>query len=160
MKKISLFLVMIFLGVGVQAQDNGFGVRAGVNIASMTNYNSKVGFHVGGMYRLQLLSDMPLFFEPGLELQFKGGKLTQSGASNTLNLVYVEVPAMIAYRFRINDKWAIQPAVGPFFSFGYQSRRKHQRQCVLRRQNSGRGDRESLRRADVLQSRPMGKDGG
>ena len=54
----------------------------------------------------------------GLELQFKGGKLTQSGASNTLNLVYVEVPAMIAYRFRINDKWAIQPAVGPFFSFG------------------------------------------
>ena len=122
MKKISLFLVMIFLGVGVQAQDNGFGVRAGVNIASMTNYNSKVGFHVGGMNRLQLLSDMPLFFEPGLELQFKGGKLTQSGASNTLNLVYVEVPAMIAYRFRINDKWAIQPAVGPFFSFGVSGR--------------------------------------
>ena len=118
MKKISLFLVMIFLGVGVQAQDNGFGVRAGVNIASMTNYNSKVGFHVGGMYRLQLLSDTPLFFEPGLELQFKGGKLSQSGVSSTLNMAYVEVPVMIAYRFRINDKWAIQPAVGPFFSFG------------------------------------------
>lgn len=118
MKRIYLFIVMVILGLNVHAQDNGFGVRAGVNIASMTNYNSKVGFHVGGMYRLQLLSDMPLFFEPGLELQFKGGKLTQSGASNTLNLVYVEVPAMIAYRFRINDKWAIQPAVGPFFSFG------------------------------------------
>ena len=118
MKKISLFLVMVFLGFGVRAQDNGFGVRAGVNIASMTNYNSKVGFHVGGMYRLQLLSDTPLFFEPGLELQFKGGKLSQAGVSSTLNMCYVEIPAMIAYRFRINDTWAIQPALGPFFSFG------------------------------------------
>lgn len=118
MKKISLFLVMVFLGFSVHAQDNGFGVRAGVNIASMTNYNSKVGFHVGGMYRLQLLSDTPLFFEPGLELQFKGGKLSQAGVSSTLNLVYVEVPAMFAYRFQLNDTWAIQPAIGPFFSFG------------------------------------------
>lgn len=109
---------MVFLGWNLQAQDNGFGVRAGVNIASMTNYNSKVGFHVGGMYRLQLLSSTPLFFEPGLELQFKGGKLSQSGVSSTLNMAYVEVPVMIAYRFRINDTWAIQPAIGPFFSFG------------------------------------------
>ena len=45
MKKIYLLLVMVFLGFGVRAQDNGFGVRAGVNIASMTNYNSKAGFH-------------------------------------------------------------------------------------------------------------------
>lgn len=118
MKRIYLFIVMVILGLNVHAQDNGFGVRAGVNIASMTNYNSKVGFHVGGMYRLQLLSDTPLFFEPGLELQFKGGKLSQAGVSSTLNMTYVEVPAMIAYRFRINDSWAIQPALGPFFSFG------------------------------------------
>lgn len=118
MKKICVLLVTMFFGFQLQARDNGFGVRAGVNIASMTNFNSKVGFHVGGMYRLQLMSATPIFFEPGLELQFKGGKLTQSGVSTTLNLVYVNIPAIVAYRFQFNDKWAIQPALGPYFSFG------------------------------------------
>ena len=148
MKKIYLLLVMVFLGFGVQAQDNGFGVRAGVNIASMTNYNSKVGFHVGGMYRLQLLSDTPLFFEPGLELQFKGGKLSQSGVSSTLNMAYVEVPVMIAYRFRINDTWAIQPAIGPFFSFGITGTIK---QSSMGQTQSGDlfGSNGALKRGDV-----------
>lgn len=118
MKKICLFVVLVFLGFHVQAQDNGFGVRAGVNIASMTNFNSKVGFHVGGLYRLQILSNTPLFFEPGVMLQLKGGKLSQAGVSSTLNLAYVEVPAIFAYRFQLNDTWAIQPALGPYFAFG------------------------------------------
>ncbi len=118
MKKIYLFLVLVFLGLTVHAQDNGFNVRAGVNIASMTNYNAKVGFHVGGFYRLQLLSKAPLFFEPGVMFQLKGGKLSQSGVSTTLNLAYVEIPAMFGYRFQINDTWAIQPALGLYFAFG------------------------------------------
>ena len=148
MKKIYLLLVMVFLGFGVRAQDNGFGVRAGVNIASMTNYNSKVGFHVGGTYRLQLLSDMPLFFEPGLELQFKGGKLTQAGVSSTLNLIYVEVPVMFAYRFRINDIGAIHPAVGPSFSFGVSGTLK---QSYMGQTQSGDlfGSNGALKRGDV-----------
>lgn len=118
MKKICLFAVMVFLGANVLAQDNGFGVRAGVNIASMTNFNSKLGLHVGGLYRLQLMSSTPLFFESGVMLQLKGGKLSQSGVSSTLNMAYVEIPATIAYRFQINDTWAIQPALGPYFAFG------------------------------------------
>lgn len=118
MKKICLFIVMAFLGLNLHAQDNGFGVRAGVNIASLTNFNAKVGFHVGGTYRLQLLSHAPFFFEPGLALQLKGGKISQAGVSTTVNLFYVEVPATFAYRIRINDTWAIQPAIGPYFAFG------------------------------------------
>ena len=139
---------MVFLGWNLQAQDNGFGVRAGVNIASMTNYNSKVGFHLGGMYRLQLLSDTPLFFEPGLELQFKGGKLTRSGTSSTLNLIYVEVPVMVAYRIQLNDKWAIQPALGPFFSFGVSGTLK---QSYMGQTQSGDlfGSNGALKRGDV-----------
>lgn len=148
MKKICLFLVLVVLGLNVHAQDNGFGVRAGVNIASMTNYNSKVGFHLGGMYRLQLLSDTPLFFEPGLELQFKGGKLTRSGTSSTLNLIYVEVPVMVAYRIQLNDKWAIQPALGPFFSFGVSGTLK---QSYMGQTQSGDlfGSNGALKRGDV-----------
>lgn len=121
MKKIYLFtviIVMLFIGLNLHAKDNGFGVRAGVNIASMTNYNAKVGFHVGGMYRLQLLSDYPFFFEPGLMFQLKGGRLSQSGVSSTLNVAYVEIPATFAYRFRLNDTWAIQCAFGPYFAVG------------------------------------------
>ncbi len=148
MKKIYLFLVMVFLGLNLHAQDNGFGVRAGVNIASMTNYNSKLGFHVGGMYRLQLSSDIPVFFEPGVELQFKGGKISRSGVSSTMNLAYVEVPVMFAYRFSLNDTWAIQPSLGPYFSFGVSGTLK---ESYMGQTQSGDlfGSNGALKRGDV-----------
>lgn len=148
MKKIYLFIVMVFLGLNVYAQDNGFGVRAGINIASMTNYNSKVGFHVGGLYRLQILSNTPLFFEPGLMLQLKGGKLSQSGVSSTLNLAYVEIPAVVAYRFQLNNIWAIQPSLGPYFAFGVTGTMKQS--YMGQTQSSDMfGSNGSLKRGDV-----------
>lgn len=148
MKRIYLFIVMVFLGLNVYAQDNGFGVRAGVNIASMTNYNSKVGFHVGGLYRLQLSSNTPIFFEPGVMLQFKGGKITREGTSSTLNLAYVEIPATFAYRIQLNDTWAIQPAVGPYFAFGISGTLK---QSFMGQTQSGDlfGSNGALKRGDV-----------
>ena len=148
MKRIYLFIVMVFLGLNVYAQDNGFGVRAGVNIASMTNYNSKVGFHVGGLYRLQLSSNTPIFFEPGVMLQFKGGKITREGTSSTLNLAYVEIPAAFAYRIQLNDTWAIQPAVGPYFAFGISGTLK---QSFMGQTQSGDlfGSNGALKRGDV-----------
>ena len=148
MKKIYLFLVAVFLGLNVHAQDNGFGVRAGVNIASMTNYNSKVGFHVGGLYRLQLSSNTPVFFEPGVMLQFKGGKLTREGVSSTINLAYVEVPVVFGYCFQINDTWAIQPALGPYFAFGVSGTLK---QSFMGQTQSGDlfGSNGALKRGDV-----------
>ena len=148
MKKIYLFLVAVFLGLNVLAQDNGFGVRAGVNIASMTNYNSKVGFHVGGLYRLQLSSNTPVFFEPGVMLQFKGGKLTREGVSSTINLAYVEVPVVFGYCFQINDTWAIQPALGPYFAFGVSGTLK---QSFMGQTQSGDlfGSNGALKRGDV-----------
>ncbi len=148
MKKIYLFIVMALIGSNVYAQDNGFGVRAGVNIASMTNYNSKVGLHVGGMYRLQLSSNVPVFFEPGVMFQLKGGKLTQSGVSSTLNLAYVEVPAVFAYQFQLNETWAIQPALGPYFAFGVAGTLK---QSYMGQTQSGDlfGSNGALKRGDV-----------
>ena len=148
MKRIYLLIVMVFLGLNVYAQDNGFGVRAGVNIASMTNYNSKVGLHVGGMYRLQLSSNVPVFFEPGVMFQLKGGKLTQSGVSSTLNLAYVEVPAVFAYQFQLNETWAIQPALGPYFAFGVAGTLK---QSYMGQTQSGDlfGSNGALKRGDV-----------
>lgn len=148
MKKIYLFVIMVFLGLNVYAQDNGFGVRAGVNIASITNYNAKVGFHVGGFYRLQLLSEHPFFFEPGLMFQLKGGRISRSGVSSVLNLSYVEIPAMFAYRFRLNDTWAIQCALGPYFSIGVAGTIK---QSYMGQTQSGDlfGSNGALKRGDL-----------
>lgn len=125
MKKICLsFVIVVFLGLNVHAQDNGFGVRAGVNIATLKNFNSKLGFHLGGVYRLQLLSKTPLFFEPGLMLQLKGGKKSTNGVEDKINMVYLEIPAIFTYRLQINDIWTIQPAFGPFFSLGVSGTQK------------------------------------
>ena len=63
-------------------------------------------------------------------------------------MAYVEVPVMIAYRFRINDTWAIQPAIGPFFSFGITGTIK---QSSMGQTQSGDlfGSNGALKRGDV-----------
>lgn len=134
MKKIYLFVfAMVFLGLNLHAQDNGFGVRAGINISTLKNMNSKLGFQLGGVYRLQIVSQIPLFIEPGLMLQFKGGKLSDDGIETKANLTYLEIPVLLTYRLQINDVWTIQPAFGPFFALGVSGKIKE----------SGNGDSHS-----------------
>ena len=125
MKKIYLFVfAMVFLGLNLHAQDNGFGVRAGINISTLKNMNSRLGFQLGGVYRLQIVSQIPLFIEPGLMLQFKGGKLSDDGVETKVNLTYLEIPVLLTYRLQINDVWTIQPAFGPFFALGVSGKFK------------------------------------
>lgn len=127
MKKIHLLvLVMVFLGLDVVAQDSGFGVRAGLNITSVSNseLNSKVGFHIGGLYSMPLMSSVPLFFEPGFMLQLKGGRISENGATNKVNAVYMEIPAIFSYRLEINNTLSIVPSFGPFFALGIAGKNK------------------------------------
>lgn len=127
MKKIHLLvLVMVFLGLDVVAQDSGFGVRAGLNITSVSNsdLNSKVGFHIGGLYSMPLMSSVPLFFEPGFMLQLKGGRISENGATTKVNAVYMEIPAIFSYRLEINNTLSIVPSFGPFFALGIGGKNK------------------------------------
>ena len=79
----------------------GFGIRGGLNIATVTNLNSKAGFNLGGSYEIMLTRRFPLYFETGLYLQYKGGKETVDGYTNEVNLWYLEIPALLSYHVQI-----------------------------------------------------------
>lgn len=126
MKKIHLIvLAMVFLGLDVCAQDSGFSARAGLNFSNTTAENSRVGFHMGGLYSMQIMSKVPVFFEPGLMLQFKGGKLDTGYGTFKTNVVYLEIPATFSCRCEINKDLALQPSFGPFFALGISGKYKN-----------------------------------
>lgn len=96
----------------------GFGIRGGLNIATVTNLNSKAGFNLGGSYEIMLTRRFPLYFETGLYLQYKGGKETIDGYTNEVNLWYLEIPALLSYHVQIGRTWTVQPYFGLYYALG------------------------------------------
>lgn len=95
-----------------------YGVRLGMNIASLTGDNpidgSRVGLNFGGTVGLRLSDATPIFMESGL--YFSG-----SGASkdkNTVSLNYAEIPILIKYGVQVSDDIALLPFIGPTFRYG------------------------------------------
>ena len=59
MKKLLMFFLCVATGVWAQAQHAQFGVKAGYNSSSVEqkselDYNSKSGFHVGGLAHIHI----------------------------------------------------------------------------------------------------------
>ena len=108
MKKLLLaFMCIAFVAGSAMAQDyekNLYGVRVGMNVANVSmlglSANSKVGFHVAGVYQRLLMAERPLYLETGLQLSQKGFKF---GSEDKYNSMYLEVPVMVNYKFNIKD---------------------------------------------------------
>lgn len=137
MKKLLLALAGIaFVAGSAVAQDyekNIFGVRAGMNVANMSaqglSANSKIGFHVAGVYQRLLSSSMPLYLETGLQFTQKGCKFDyaneEDSSSMKLNALYLEIPVMVNYKFRIKDVATVYPSVGVYYAFGLGGKYKN-----------------------------------
>lgn len=145
MKIKSLLILLFSLNViGLSAQ-NGypaygapkvnrwtFGIKSGVNVSDISNYplnittRSKTGFHFGftGDY---ILSDN-IYFQPSLLLCGKGAKgnyivpkedyRPAFTAEKTINLYYLEIPLMLAYKIPVTDILKIGLQFGPTISIG------------------------------------------
>lgn len=132
MKK-SIFIVAV-LSIFVVAQTFGqlrFGVRGGLNFASMSEKNllngagtlsGRTAFHVGGIVELGL----PLIsLESGLLLSSKGAqmKVSQSGGgvsisgTSTLSPLYLEVPVHAILKINLVAA-KIRLFAGPYIAFG------------------------------------------
>ena len=100
----------LFLGLAIAASSMSFaqtfGIKAGVNIASISNEGyddtkSKVGFNAGGFANVPLAESFSiqpevLYSQMGAKTEYKLGSTT---ASSELKLDYVTVPVMFQYRF-------------------------------------------------------------
>lgn len=125
MKKLLLALMGTVMVAGcAMAQNyekNLYGVRAGLNVASLLDQgmevHSKTGFHIAGVYQRLLTESLPLYLETGLQLSQKGYKV-QFYERESYNAMYLEIPVMVNYKFYIKDKVAIYPSFGVYYALG------------------------------------------
>jgi len=99
MKKIFLTLTMFTIGAfGLMAQeDMRFGAKAGLNIASLGgdavySYDSKLGFHFGGVLEVPFSDKIIVQPEALLSLQGSGGFF-----EDDLNFWYLNIPVVAKY---------------------------------------------------------------
>jgi hypothetical protein len=121
MKNIILLVAMLSLCVGILFAQPVYGVRAGLNMASLTgednmdDYGSKIGLHIGAMMQYPVAPS--IIFQPELLYTMKGataefdygiyGKDELTWSHN-----YLEIPMLIKYNVEMPTV-KIQPYIGP-----------------------------------------------
>lgn len=134
MKKLFLVLICFVFAVSASAQEKSiFGVRAGLNIASMDlsagsvtfSPDSKATFQVGAAYQYNFLSSMPFYVETGLYFTGRGFKM-DNGEGQTLkaNLYYLQIPVLVSYHFNVGKAVSIQPYAGIYYGLGVSGKFK------------------------------------
>lgn len=100
------------------------GVRAGLNISSISKledaYGSKVGFHAGLSADFAIMESF--YINSGLFFTMKGSKgdISEDGikVEGTMNPMYIEIPVMASYRYNFSENLQWQLNFGPYFAFG------------------------------------------
>jgi len=114
MKKIiGLMIIATGLVTSVAAQNTHFGLKAGLNLASLQNadgadYDSRAGLHVGGLAHIHVSTHFAV--QPEVVFSMQGGDYDPANAKLKLN--YINVPVLAQYMF--NEGFRIQtgPQVG------------------------------------------------
>jgi hypothetical protein len=103
-----------------------FGIKAGLNLSLMTlkdndgnlfpSSKMNPGFHVGVTAEFPLVNQ--LAFETGLLFCSKGTKAIETGGTNTVNSLYLEVPLNLKTTFNIGNKTKMYGTFGPYLGYG------------------------------------------
>ena len=124
-KMILGVLILALAGVigKVHAQEykkNVVGIHGGLNLAKVDfegyTPDTKAGFLVGVNYERRLLRFRPFYLETGLEVAQKGCDFDEGDAK--LNAMYLQIPLMLKYHFRISERVTLAPCVGGYFAVG------------------------------------------
>src|SRR5689334_4668113 len=113
MKKIFGCATALMFCVSIAvAQETHFGLKAGVNIASVNvspgaDYNSKAGLHIGGLAHIHLNKNFAL--QPELVFSMQGGK---TDADAKLKLNYINIPLLVQYMTENGFRLQTGPQLG------------------------------------------------
>lgn len=132
MKKIISLVSVLMLVMTVSAQVT-WNVKAGVgtawcNIADLGDASKKMHFvgKLGVGMELPLSADFSLM--PSLELALKGANVDFTDQYETfnqkLNLTFLQLPVMGAYRLNISDRLNMVLKAGPYFAYGLSGKVK------------------------------------
>lgn len=107
------FLTAVF---GAKAQVKAqFGLKGGVNVASLNSNNandfdSKVGFHAGGLVHIHLTKMFAI--QPEVVYSTQGAKLNIAGIENKFDINYVNVPVLLQFMTAKGFRVETGPQVG------------------------------------------------
>ena len=126
MKKFTLFIFSVILCTGAMNAGNfGGEVELGVNVSTMTKFDSKVGFRIGfrGIMNIPEIAN-GVYVNGGLFISKKGGQTEEVGESksNVINIsssaYYLEVPIHFGFRCELIDAVSVFSEIGPYFGAG------------------------------------------
>jgi len=123
------FICLFSLGSNtVQAQRTNFGIRGGVNIATMTNmsdYNMLVEFSVG-LYKDIGLGIDKVTFSPELLYSRIGAKVPMYVGreiyDTNFKLDYIRIPLLLKYHFINNSTITPSILLGPYVGFNIRAK--------------------------------------
>jgi len=109
-----------------------FGIKAGVNVASLTYSGNKgntddsksvVGFVLGGTLDYPLAPNLSnvidIHLHTGLEVTMKGfDQKLDNGRTLESTAVFMQVPAEVGFKFNIGKGWGLDPRAGLYFAYG------------------------------------------
>ena len=98
MKKISFLTLIVLTGFVVNAQVVNFGLKGGLNLATLDSKESndiqnRVGYHAGLFANIPVSSQIAI--QPEAVYSNQGAKYTEGGVSHSLALNYVNIPVMV-----------------------------------------------------------------
>lgn len=107
-----------------------FGVRAGMNVSTLTgdveDVNSRIGFNVGVSLDIPLLQS--LYLQTGLYATQKGFKYDETDDGVTYeekaNPLYLQIPILASYRYNFSDATQLQVNFGPYLAYGIAGKYK------------------------------------
>lgn len=108
MRKLSILTALTFLTfLATNAQEFAFGIKGGVNVASLgggnayagigglSSFDSKVSFHVGGVVEVPISEKIAV--QPELLYSSQGSNWDFNSSGSSLKLDYVNLPVMVKY---------------------------------------------------------------
>ncbi len=121
MKKLLLLICGIVAGLGtIVAQSVQYEAIAGINVASMSHMDSKVGVHVG-IKGTKMLSQETTgaYVNAALLLTQKGAQIDYGNLLEAqFTAFYFEVPIHVGFKYTVNEKVALFGDFGPYVAFG------------------------------------------
>lgn len=100
MKKLLLIVCVAVFTMSAQSQELRFGVKGGLNMASIggdnaSSFKGRTSFHIGGLVEIPISEKFAI--QPELLYSLQGAKFSNQGATETYKLSYINVPVMAKY---------------------------------------------------------------
>lgn len=123
MNKLKTLLVVCLLSlgfVGASAQGLNWGVKAGLNVSSISEDGAdfKAGFNAGVIGQYMFSGAEGFGIEAGLQYSMLGYKFDILNESETLNASYLQLPIQALYKMNAGPGLYLYPSAGIYLGYG------------------------------------------